>query len=57
MNATLPGFFVLFSSVVIFMKLISYAHVNYDYRLAAREAATVPMDQVRNQPTPNKTST
>ena len=46
MNATLPGFFVLFSSVVLFMKLLSYAHVNYDYRLAAREAANVPMDQV-----------
>ena len=45
-NTTLPGFFVLFASVVLFMKLISYAHVNYDYRLAAREAANVPMDQV-----------
>lgn len=46
MSKAIEGFFLLMSTVVMFMKLISYAHVHDDYRKAAKEAATVPMDQV-----------
>jgi len=37
---------LLFATVILFMKLVSYAHVNYDYRLAARESAQEGMTQI-----------
>jgi hypothetical protein len=49
MSKAIESFLLLMVTVVMFMKLISYAHVHHDYRKAAREAATVPMDQVKRQ--------
>ena len=46
------GGLLLFATIILFMKLISYAHVNHDYRQAAREAAVRPLQRPSNQPPP-----
>ena len=46
LETALGGTLLMLATIVLFMKLVSYAHVNLDYRLAAKEAAHMPMDQV-----------